>query len=142
MNYGGDLVKTALTKRSFSCYDMFMTVSPAMFISLLSIVMNLVFLVIGLFNVTTMPRMIPYTLLAAIMSVVNFYLVLYIFGLLTTITEWKQIHAPTYKKMLYTFTFPIFIFTYVPISIVALFRKIEWKPIQHSVAKTIEDIHE
>ncbi len=142
VNYGGDLVKTALTKRSFSCYDMFMTVSPAMFISLLSIVMNLVFLVIGLFNVTTMPRMIPYTLLAAIMSVVNFYLVLYIFGLLTTITEWKQIHAPTYKKILYTFTFPVFIFTYVPISIVALFRKIEWKPIQHSVAKTIEDIHE
>ena len=44
------------------------------------------------------------------------------------------------KKILYTFTFPIFIFTYVPISIVALFRKIEWKPITHSVCKSIEEV--
>ena len=142
VNYGGDLVKTALKERSFSCYDMFMTVTPAMFISLLSIIVNFVFMIIGIFNVGTIPRMIPHTVLSMVMSVVNFYLVLFVFGLITTITEWKQIHASAKKKILYTFTFPIFIFTYVPISIVALFRKIEWKPIHHSVTKTIEDIRE
>lgn len=142
VNYGGDLVKTALKEHSFSCYDMFMTVTPAMFISLLSIIVNFVFMIIGIFNVGTLPRMIPHTVLSMVMSVVNFYLVLFVFGLITTITEWKQIHALTKKKILYTFTFPIFIFTYVPISIVALFRKIEWKPIHHNVTKTIEDIHE
>ena len=34
--------------------------------------------------------------------------------------------------MLYTFTFPIFMLTYIPISLVALFsRKVQWKPIEH-----------
>jgi len=44
------------------------------------------------------------------------------------------------KKILYIFSFPIFIFTYVPISIIALFKKVEWKPIAHSVVKTAEDM--
>jgi ABC-type uncharacterized transport system permease subunit len=35
------------------------------------------------------------------------------------------------KKILYTFTFPIFMFTYIPISAVALVKKVEWKPICH-----------
>jgi len=41
--------------------------------------------------------------------------------------------------VLYTFTFPLFIFTYIPIAIVALFRKIEWKPIAHTISKSIEE---
>ena len=32
---------------------------------------------------------------------------------------------------MYLFTFPIFMFTYVPISAVALVKKVEWKPIYH-----------
>ena len=40
-------------------------------------------------------------------------------------------HHPA-KKVLYTITFPIFMLTYIPISLVALFsRKVQWKPIQH-----------
>ena len=53
-------------------------------------------------------------------------------GLFTTITEWKNIHTTPAKKVLYTFTFPIFMLTYIPISLVALFsRKVQWKPIEH-----------
>ena len=65
------------------------------------------------------------------MAVVNFYLCLFLFGVATTITEWKQIHIPTIQKIAYTFSFPIFMFTYVPISIAALVKKVEWKPIYH-----------
>ena len=53
-------------------------------------------------------------------------------GALTVLSEWKQIQIPTYKKILYVFTFPIFMFTYVPISLAALVRKVEWKPIYHT----------
>ena len=51
---------------------------------------------------------------------------------ITTGTEWKQIHCRKGKKLLYMFTFPIFMLTYIPISLVALFnRKVQWKPIEH-----------
>ena len=74
------------------------------------------------------------------MTVVNFYLILFFFGVITTITEWRNIHTTPGKKILYVFSFPIFILTYIPIAIVALFKKIEWAPIKHSISKTIEEI--
>ena len=66
-------------------------------------------------------------------TVFGMYLTLYIIGLFTTVTEWEQIHTTTAKKILYTFTFPLFMLTYLPISLAALFMKVEWKPIHHSV---------
>jgi hypothetical protein len=30
--------------------------------------------------------------------------------------------------------------TYVPISLVALVKKVEWKPIAHSISKSVEEI--
>ena len=52
---------------------------------------------------------------------------------ITVATEWKRIHAPAWKKIAYTLTFPLFMLTYLPISMAALFMKVEWKPIHHSV---------
>ena len=63
---------------------------------------------------------------------VSFYLGLLLYGALTVISEWKQIQIPTHKKLLYMFTFPIFMFTYIPISLAALVQKVEWKPIYHT----------
>ena len=34
-------------------------------------------------------------------------------GLITTLTEWKKIHCSGWKKIAYTFTFPLFMFTYI-----------------------------
>ena len=70
----------------------------------------------------------------------NTYLTLLIIGGSATISEWKRIYAPNWKKVVYTFTFPLFMLTYVPIAIVALFKKVEWKPIHHNVVKAIDDL--
>ena len=56
---------------------------------------------------------------------------LFVLGFITLITEWKHIYCPKWKAILHTFTFPIFMLSYLPISLVALFSKVEWKPIQH-----------
>ena len=141
-NYGGKLVTTMFPDRNFSCFDMLMTISPAMIASLLTVFINAFFLLCGLLNITTIPGIIPATTSALMASLCNFYLVLYAFGLLTTITEWKEINTTPWKKIWYTFTFPVFIFTYVPISIVALFRKVEWSPITHNVCKSIEEVQQ
>ena len=74
---------------------------------------------------------------------VSVYLTFFVIGVLTTITEWKQIHCRKRKKIKYLFTYPIFMFTYMPINVaVVLRRKIEWKPIQHGgKGKTLSDIY-
>ena len=138
--YSGQLVKNIFKKRSFCCYDMLVTIAPAMILSLLSTFINFTLLVVGLINIESSPMIIQETTGAILMSVINSYIIVYVLGLLTTISEWNEIKTTTAKKIFYTFTFPIFIFTYVPISIVALFKKIEWKPITHSIVKTIEEV--
>ncbi|PKC51642.1 hypothetical protein RhiirA1_483285 [Rhizophagus irregularis] len=115
-NYGKSLISGVLFNKGnrFSCYDMAMTVMPAMLITCFSIAVNSSFYLAGIFGI--------------------------IDGLITTITEWKRIHSSNWKKILYTFTFPLFMVTYIPIAIVALFKKVEWKPIAHTVAKSIDDV--
>ena len=73
-------------------------------------------------------------------TIFNFYGLFFILGTITTITEWNQIHSTTGKKIKNLFTFPLFMLTYVPIAVVALFKKVEWKPIKHSVVRSIDDI--
>ena len=46
--------------------------------------------------------------------------------------EWKSIALPARKKLLYVLLFPVFMFTYIPISLAALVKKVEWTPIYHS----------
>ena len=62
------------------------------------------------------------------------YGLFFFYGLVVTISEWKKIKALGWKKILYVFTFPIFMFTFLPIAFVALFKKAEWKPIVHERA--------
>ena len=41
---------------------------------------------------------------------------------------------------LLVFTFPIFMLSYVPISVAALFKKVEWVPTKHDIAVNFEDV--
>jgi hypothetical protein len=51
-----------------------------------------------------------------------------------------MIHAKNIKKIIYTFTFPLFMMTYIPISLTALFKKVEWKPIIHTYSATLNQV--
>lgn len=135
-NYGTKLFK-GIFKGNFSCFDMLMTIMPAMLLTLLSIVINIIAIPVGMINNSPDLPILVKTLLQ---TLGNFYGMFFLLGAITVITEWKNIHCSKTKKVLYLFSFPMFMLTYVPIAIVALFRKIEWKPIQHSVSKTLTEI--
>ena len=120
-NYGAKLVK-GVFKGSFSCFDMLMTIMPAMLLTLISIAINIIAIPIGIANHSD-ELMTLVSLL--VKTVANFYGMFFLLGLITTITEAEQIHCSKPKRILYLFTFPLFMLTYVPIAIVALFRKIE-----------------
>ncbi len=114
---------------SFSCFDMSMTIMPAFFLSVLYVIVNISLGIRG--------ALIGDDIMIAVNSVGltlgNMYLMLFIVGAITTITEWKAIRTSTIKKVFYTLTFPLFMLTYIPIALAALFLKTEWKPISHSV---------
>lgn len=135
-NYGVKLIK-GVFKGSFSCFDMLMTIMPAMLLTLISIAINIIAIPIGIINHSNELMTLVSIL---VKTVANFYGMFFLLGLITTITEADQIHCSKPKRVLYLFTFPLFMLTYVPIAIVALFRKIEWKPINHSVSKSLTEI--
>lgn len=135
-NYGSKLFK-GIFKGSFACFDMLMTIMPAMLLTLLSIAVNIVAIPVGIATHSPELSVLIKTLLQ---TVGNFYCMFLLLGTITTITEWGQIHCGKAKRILYLFTFPIFMLTYVPIAIVALFKKVEWKPITHTVSKSLSEI--
>lgn len=136
LHYGKRLVKGIL-KGSFSCYDMLMTIMPAMLLTLIITALNVAALPVCVISNSVY---LPVLLGSLGKTFLTFYIMFYMMGLITTITEWEQIHCSNAKKILYTFTFPLFMMTYIPISIIALFKKVEWEPIHHTVNKSLKEI--
>jgi cellulose synthase/poly-beta-1,6-N-acetylglucosamine synthase-like glycosyltransferase len=127
-------------RNRFSCYDMTMTIMPAMLVSCISILVNGLFYLAGFFDLFGGKEIIHLTSMAMLKSFGWYYVILFIIGLITTLTEWRNIHCSAWKKIAYTLTFPLFMFTYIPISVVALFKDVEWKPITHTVVKSLDDV--
>ena len=130
--YGGRLLKGA-AKGSWSCFDMAMAIMPAFVLTCISILANVTLAAIGLAEGAGL----WFAMRSLLECLGSIYLTLLVIGGITTATEWRQIHAPAWQKVMYTFSFPLFMFTYIPISFAALFMKVEWKPIRHGAAARI-----
>ncbi len=125
--YGTKLIR-GIFHGSFSCFDMAMTIMPAFVLSIISVLCNIALGVRG----TAIGDDIMVALRSVGQLVSSLYFTLFSFGAFTTLTEWKHMHTSAWKKIFFMFTFPLFMFTYVPISLAALFCKIDWKPIKHT----------
>lgn len=134
--YGKDLVK-GIFRGSFSCFDMSMAIMPAAILSFVGLLVNGTAAVLGL----VAGQDISIVASSALTMLINTYLTMLLVGGVTTISEWKRIYAPTWKKICFTLTFPLFMFTYIPISFAALFtRRVVWKPIAHTRSATLAEI--
>ena len=128
LRYGGQLLRGA-ARGSWSCFDMSMSILPAFVLTSLCLLANITLTILGLMQGAGVWFALR-SLLECMGSILATLLVL---GGITTVTEWRRIHATTAQKLVYTLTFPLFMLTYLPISLAALFMKVEWKPIHHSV---------
>ncbi len=135
--YGLDLFKGSL-QRNTSCYDMLMVIMPAIILTLFTLIFNGSMILFG--NYTNSQDDLIMMMMGRM--ILNMYLMLVFIATVTTATQWKNIHTTSFKKLAYIFTFPFFMFTYIPITIVAFFKKVEWQPIEHSRAKTLAEIKE
>lgn len=135
--YGFSLAKKSIHFSSFSVFDMLMTIAPAFLISISCLIANVAALI---YAIACNPAFIETIVNSLIYTVLSAYLLLFIVGFATGISEWKQIRCSALRKILSFFTFPLFMLTYIPISIQALFVKVEWKPIEHNVAISMDEL--
>ena len=133
--YGGALA-AGVCKGRFACFDVAMSMMPAFILTVLGIIVNMVALVsCFIAGLSPLPA-----LFALLQSALGGYGLLLILGGITTVTEWKKIQATRLQKIVYLFTFPLFMMTYIPISCAAVFQKVQWKPIAHTRVQSLEEI--
>lgn len=127
---GWKLLK-GLFKPNFSCYDMIMSIAPAFALSTVTAAVNVIMYIVILATGGDMLKV----LVALAQMLFGMYNAVFLIGLLACISEWKNIRATTGKKIMSIFALPIFMITYIPIAMEALFVKPVWKPIEHNVSK-------
>lgn len=134
--YGGELMRGIFKTRSSSCYDMAMNIMPAAVLTSLSVVINIA----AAFVSFRSGRDLSALGVSIGTTVFNLYMTLFVLGAITTVTEWRQIYCGTGKKIFYVFTFPIFMFTYLPICVASLFKDVSWQPIDHRRSMNLQQI--
>ena len=134
--YGGSLLRGLAKKRGFACFDMAMAIMPAIVLTALGIFANIALVIVSFCQGSG----IWASLQPFLGMVGSMYGLMLLLGGITTATQWRQIHASAWKKVVYTLTFPLFMMTYIPISLAAMFRKVEWTPIEHNAAMSLSDV--
>ena len=127
--YGKDLMRQMI-RGDFAAFDMAMNIMPAFFLSAAGLLVELTAMVLCLLSGGGLGAVFV-SLLRIFGSMCG---LLFVLGALTTVTEWNRIRATKWEKIRAVFTFPIFMTTYLPIAICAVFAKAEWKPIEHKVS--------
>lgn len=142
VHYGSKLFLGEFAKPKgyrFACYDLLMTIAPAMLLMVASLIVNLAVIICGAFDLIVTPTQIATSAWSLGFSLFFFAFFMFLFGIITTITERKMIRASRGKRILSIFTFPLYVLTYIPIAIVALFKTPRWKPTRHCIKVDVEE---
>ena len=131
--YGGRLLAGALHV-STTCADLLLSILPAVVLTLTGGAVQLAEAVLGLVPGAGLWQ----AFLPLLRGLGSTSLMLLALGALTMCSQWRCIAATPVQKLRYTVTFPLFMLTYLPVSVASLFGKVEWKPIRHSVSVPLE----
>jgi cellulose synthase/poly-beta-1,6-N-acetylglucosamine synthase-like glycosyltransferase len=123
---------------NFSCWDILTGIFPALMISTLMFIVYPICMIIG--ATTGNVSAVQMAGQGLGFMVLMLYASIFLYGLFVLMTEWKRIKMPWWKKIWRNFTFPLFMFTYLPIALSAAFRKVEWKPIYHNHPVSMSDL--
>lgn len=122
----------------FACFDIMMSVIPAIILTTASVVINIVVACTSLFVYGIPPISVVTTILYAVLAT---YFMFLFMGTMVSVTEWRSINCGSYKKISAVFMFPLFMMSYMPIAAVAMFSgKVEWKAVCHNMAMTLRDV--
>lgn len=133
--YLGSLAKGVFKGKGswkLACYDVLMTVVPCSLLTILIVAFAMWILGATWF----MPYYVKLIFRADIVeylvsALVSSWLGLMAMAAVTVITEWNRIKTDNWTKVKYIWLFPIYLLSYIPIAIQAMFVKVKWTPIKH-----------
>ena len=131
-------LKALFTKGQFSAHDLNMVLLPVPLITFTwGIGSSIAQIIIAIIS----PQLLLSDIIIKLLIFLGImYGALAFIALVVTVLDWKRIIAPAYKKILYIFTFPINIASYVYIIYRALFKIKGWKPMPRSDTHTIAEL--
>lgn len=141
--HGPALLKGMLKggRRGMECYDIFMLVAPGNLVTVLGGGFQLVTLLGFLLAPDhAMKQVLALTVNFLGGAFLSFYFSMLAFGVLTVASEWRSIRARTWQKVAFLPVFPIFMLSYIPITVAAIFQKVEWKPIRHQSVTQLDRV--
>lgn len=133
--YGPSLLKGILRggRQGLGCYDILLTVTPGVLLTVAGAALQIVVALVCISApdwVSKQVLLLTWDFLTG--AFWTFYRGMLLYGLITVLSEWKAIRATPLQKLGHLVLFPIFMMTYIPITVAALFQKVEWKPIRHT----------
>ena len=132
--YGKPLLQTAMHGDRTSL-EQLISIAPAYILMVIALVLNVVLSTVTLIGgrfLDVLPM-----LAVMILSLATFVV---LFSILTTVTQWKRIHASPLKKIVYVFAFPLFMLSFIPICLCAMLMRVKWAPIPHTSHFNIEEM--
>ncbi|MBO5253379.1 MAG: glycosyltransferase family 2 protein [Clostridia bacterium] len=135
--YGLQMLKKMFRDRDFSCFDMIMNNIPCLVLTCLTILSNAVMLLACAFS---RAADMGQGLLSMATGILFASCTLWFVGGLTCVTQRRQIRASKGKMLLGVLVFPFFIFTFALSMLAAIFGRVEWKPIRHSVTLSAKEL--
>ena len=141
--YGRHMLTSIAKFHRFAAYDMLMVIGPAMLLTLMCMLVNVTFIVVGALShgFLATDAEIEMAFGSVIMMFAYMYLTFFAMGFFTTVTERKHIHCPQrWRVIANLLTFPLFMFTYIPLTVAALFLKVDWVPTPHDVSVTLDQV--
>lgn len=127
--YGEKLIRNAFSTGNFSCLDLTLLMFPWVFLQVVRIIIGAFYVIFGFVSLSSQLNSLYQIFLAMAIG----GLLLMIIAGITVIGESKQIGASKKELVTFVFSFPLYVLSYVPISFVAIFSKVEWKPIVHGI---------
>lgn len=137
IKYIGKLLKGCFSKNVLSCLDILLAILPAIVISLITLVVNLV---VGIDLLQKGELDLLGIIPTLLLGLTSGYVMMFLMSLLVMITENHRINCSWPKRILYSFCFPIYTVFYAFAVICSLFTKVKWKPIEHKSTATIDDM--
>ena len=141
--YGKGLLKNMFKDKSMflARYDILMFLAPSLILNLVTAALSIFTVVLYIVDAQTANSMTSDVIMSFVGGLVGFYVTNLFQGAVTVFTEWNKIRATKGRKIAAIFTYPLFMFTYIPISFVALLVRPQWNTIKHHTVESIEDFN-
>ena len=135
-HYGGSLLKMSVCKARFAPADMLLSLFFFAFFGLVALISSL-FTTIVTFALGALTVTVFVERLFLILAFP--YFLFFLYGVYILISEWPRIHAPTSKKLFSAFTYPLFMFSNLPLVVTAAFDRAIWRKVERSSYLSLDD---